>query len=236
MAPDAETEEERKQRLERLREQTEREIAAATEELKQQGARYLWVVYHDGGYTAPKNGAPEKSGWGYRATVLDTLSGATMETREGYGPVQLEPTERTFCGCIQRSNNTAELSAVPHVMVDVITWRRRNSGTRGVRLAASEPLGVIMVYDSQYTKDQCTMKRPPDSARQLKNATVVAVCRRLIQAATERTVHIKWVKVKGHSGDEGNDAADRRANWAQAGGSKNEQDIDMMMDYLRNHG
>ena len=49
-------------------------------------------------------------------------------------------------------------------------------------------------------------------------------------------MHIKWVKVKGHSGDEGNDAADRRANWAQAGGSKNEQDIDMMMDYLRNHG
>ena len=32
------------------------------------------------------------------------------------------------------------------------------------------------------------------------------------------------------------DVADRRANWAQVGGSKNEQDIDMMMDYLRNHG
>ena len=32
----------------------------------------------------------------------------------------------TFCGCITLSNNTAELSAVPHVMVDVINWWQRS--------------------------------------------------------------------------------------------------------------
>ena len=52
------------------------------------------------------------------------------------------------------------------------------------------------------------------------------MCRRLIQAAVERTIDIKWVKVKGHSDDAGSDAADLRANWAQSGGTKNEQDID----------
>jgi ribonuclease HI len=93
-----------------------------------------------------------------------------------------------------------------------------------------------MLYDSQYTKDQCTMRRPPDAKRQLKNATVVAVCRRLIQAATEKSISIKWVKVKGHSGDEGNDAADKRANWAQDGGTKREQEIDQMMMFLRSQG
>ena len=31
--------------------------------------------------------------------------------------------------------------------------------------------------------------------------------------------------------DAGNDAADLRANWAQSGGTKNEQDIDMMMSH-----
>eukprot|EP01046_Picozoa_sp_COSAG06_P074551 COSAG06_NODE_22854_length_710_cov_1.527005_2_plen_109_part_01 len=72
------------------------------------------------------------------------------------------------------------------------------------------------------------MRRPPGSPRQLRNATAVAVCRRLIQAATDREIDIKWVKVKGHSGDEGNDAADQRANWAQNGGARNEsQKVDV---------
>ena len=194
-------------------------------------------MYHDGGYTPAEEGkSGEKSGWGYTATVTDLQVNVELEEREGYGPVQLDPDANTFCGCIQQSNNTAELSAVPHVMTDAICWRRRNSGRRGVGLAPHEPLGVIMVYDSQYTKDQCTMRRPPDSAWQLKNAIVVAVCRTLIQAAVERTISIKWVKVKGHSDDAGNDAADLRANWAQNGGTKNEQDIDMMMSHLRDHG
>ena len=34
--------------------------------------------------------------------------------------------------------------------------------------------------------------------------------------------------VEGHSGDEGNDAADKRANWAQ-----NEQDIDLSQERFR---
>ena len=108
--------------------------------------------------------------------------------------------------------------------------------SRGAKLAVGEPIGVIMLYDPQYTKDQCTMQRPPDAKRQLKNATVVAVCRRLIQAATEKAVSVKWVKVKGHSGDEGNDAADKRANWGQNGGASQEQEIGQMMAFLRDHG
>ena len=35
-----------------------------------------------------------------------------------------------------------------------------------------------------------------------------------------------------HSGDEGNDAADKRANWAQNGGVEHEQDVTRMMDYI----
>ncbi len=65
-----------------------------------------------------------------------------------------------------------------------------------------------------------------------KNATVVAVCRRLIREAEEMRTELHWVKVKGHSGDEGNDAADTRANWAQNGGSKNEQDVHEAMTNL----
>ena len=39
-----------------------------------------------------------------------------------------------------------------------------------------------------------------------------------------------------HSGDEGNDAADKRANWAQNGGLEHEQDMTRMMDYIREYG
>ena len=59
------------------------------------------------------------------------------------------------------------------------------------------------------------------------------VCRRLVQAAQENQLIVRWVKVKGHSEEEGNDAADQAANWAQNGGSKGEQDIETIMDYLR---
>ena len=113
-------------------------------------------------------------------TLTDTATGEERETWDAYGSVQLNPDQQSFCGCIQLSNNTAELSAVPHVMTDVMNWRSRNMRSRGAKLAVGEPIGVIMLYDSQYTKDQCTMQRPPDAKRQLKNATVVAVCRRLI--------------------------------------------------------
>ena len=42
------------------------------------------------------------------------------------------------------------------------------------------------------------------------------------------------MKVKGHSEDKGNDAADNAANWAQNGGSSGVQDIDAIMLLLDN--
>jgi ribonuclease HI len=142
----------------------------------------------------------------------------------------------TFLGCLTLSNNTAELSAVPHIMAAVLTWRTRNIAPHGLQLRTSEEIGVLMVYDSQYTKDQCTAPRATGHARHMKNATAIAVCRRMIQAVTDRRVITRWVKVKGHSEHEGNDAADQRATWAQNGGSKNESDINSIMAYLRQQG
>ena len=43
-------------------------------------------------------------------------------------------------------------------------------------------------------------------------------------------------KVKGHSEEEGNDAADRMAGFAQNGGEKNVQDISRMMELLKATG
>ena len=65
---------------------------------------------------------------------------------------------------------------------------------------------------------------------------MIAVCRRLLQAVIERNTDVRWVKVKGHSDHEGNDAADTRANWAQNGGAHNESNINDLMAYIRQTG
>ena len=235
-----ETEEEHAARMKALREQTDREIRAAERQLAERGVKYVWTVYHDGGFTPAaddKSDWPrDRAGWGYRATIRNAQSGAEIEVRDGYGPVQLDPEADTFLGCLAMSNNTAELSAVPHIMAAILTWRTRNTAPNGLQLQTGDEIGALMVYDSQYTCDQCTAPRPPGHARHVKNATVIAVCRRMLQAVTDRQVVTRWVKVKGHSEHEGNDAADERATWAQNGGAKNESNINDIMAYLRQQG
>ncbi len=51
--------------------------------------------------------------------------------------------------------------------------------------------------------------------------------------AADKWVLVQWVKVKGHSNEEGNDMADKLADYAQKGGAQNEQDIAMMMAGLQ---
>ena len=70
----------------------------------------------------------------------------------------------------------------------------------------------------------------------MKNATVIAVCRRWMHAVADRRTHIKRVKVKGHSEHAGNEVVDTRATSAQNGGAKGKQDIESIMGYIRENG
>ena len=91
-----------------------------------------------------------------------------------------------------------------------------------------------MVYDSQYTKDMCAVA--PHVPVPAKNGTTIRVCRRLLRAAADRRLMVSWVKVKGHSGEKGNNMADSCAGYAQKGKTLNEQNIEQMMDYIREYG
>ena len=70
----------------------------------------------------------------------------------------------------------------------------------------------------------------------MKNRTAIVVCQRMLRAVAEKRVLVRWVKVKGHSNEEGDDMADKLAGYAQQGGARNEQDIAMIMDGLRATG
>jgi hypothetical protein len=75
------------------------------------------------------------------------------------------------------------------VMATMIDWRRQAAARRDEdRITAGEAVGLIMVYDSQYTKDHCTA--PTHVPAPTTNATVVKVCRRLVQATAERRFEI----------------------------------------------
>jgi ribonuclease HI len=233
------TEEEQTARKAQLKAETAENVALAKQRAYSAGARYVWVVYHDGGSTDAKDSRTHEdvAGWGYWARLYkrreEDGEEEMIEDYKAWGPVQLDAEEPTFVGCVRKSNNTAELSAVPHAMAAAMVWRRQNAGCRGYRIKTRETTGMVMVYDSQYTRDRCTERTSKHGA---KNATVISVCRRLVQAAAERQFHVEWVKVKGHSGDEGNDKADAAANWAQNGGAKGEQDIALLMQLLQTLG
>ena len=63
------------------------------------------------------------------------------------------------------------------------------------------PTTLVLVYDSQYTRDMCDVGDGAPPSR--KNTTVVTLCRRLLQEAVDRGVKVIWVKVRGHSEEEG---------------------------------
>ena len=231
-----ESEAERRDRMAALRAETEQAIAERKQDMRGDGVRYCWLIYHDGGYTSEEDSESgvATSGWGLRAQLfdLDGDSSVVLQTEKAYGPVQLDMDAHSYLGCVVLSNNTAELSAVPHAMAFVLNWRRV-VGRRQYGLRVADMLGVIMVYDSQYTKDACTA--PPHVPKPVKNRTAIVVCQRTLQAAADKRVLVqcKWVKVKGHSNEEGNDMADKLADYAQKGGAQNEQDIAMMMAGLQ---
>ena len=56
------------------------------------------MVFHDGGFTPAKDDKStwprDRAGWGYRAKIIDTSTGAVTEERDGYGPVQLNDNQQ----------------------------------------------------------------------------------------------------------------------------------------------
>ena len=180
----------------------------------------------------PRTGPLEqaKAGWGYWTRYYNIAPG--MQEPDpfphavsplifqdySYGPVQLDDAQPDFSGCVDLSNNTGELSAIPQILVRMLRWRRWRQqapemARRGYEcLPVGRPTSLVLVYDSQYTHDMCVSTKP---AR--LNTTVVDLCRRLLEDAAVANIKVTWVKVRGHSDNTGNDEADKCATWGMNG-------------------
>ena len=145
-----------------------------------------------------------------------------------YANVQTDPDEADFCGAIASTNNTGELSAIPHAIYRVMRWKRVNR--RRLNLRSHDRVHVIMVYDSEYAHHNATASIHEDLPE--KNTTMVRMVRRLMKEAATEGIQMHWVKVRGHSRNVGNDAADKAATWGQNGGSKNVENLQECMEWL----
>ena len=110
--------------------------------------------------------APTKAGWGYWARYHDIAPGmvdadpwphaaSPMIFQDNLcGSVQLDDMEDDYSGCVELSNNTGELSAIPQTLIRMLRWRRWRQNEpdmteRGyAHLPVGRPTSLILVYDS----------------------------------------------------------------------------------------
>lgn len=151
-------------------------------------------VYTDGSCpsnvgSAAKQGA---AGWGF--VVL-----RGEEVLDFYGPVEFDKANPLFLGCTCGTNNTGELSAIGMAL-------------RWLVEADLSSLACTIFYDSKYAANiaQAIWKaeKNEDLARTVQGFFRVAKAAR----------SIAFKHVKGHSGDQWNERADKNANQGASGG------------------
>ena len=163
-----------------------------------------------------------------QAAAVTADDNMTATEVKAYGTVQLDENAPDFIGCIDKTNNTGELSAVPHAIYRVYRWRQHNRA--GLNLRRKDWVHVIMVYDSECARvnsDAAVTDPLPH-----KNTTVTRMIRRLIAEMPKFHIRIHWVKVRGHSDQHGNDKADEAATWGQNGGGRNVENMRECMEWL----
>ena len=146
-----------------------------------------YECFTDGSATRGVRGAPAEAGWGFvvrRQGLPDITS---------YAKVDVDCLSQFNLGASSRTNNTAELSAI----IELFLWL----------LEYASPMSLVVItYDSKYAANIARGKWSPSS-----NKKIAALARSMWERVRIR-FEVQWVWVKGHSGDSGNEAADRAAD------------------------
>ena len=155
-----------------------------------------WRIYTDG------SGGQQSSntaGWGfavYDANDTD-MQHALFEI---YGPVMLDTSDQRYIGATQATNNTAELTAI----AEAFTWLNTE--------APGDPrVPAYIHFDSQYAAEATQGISDGQS-----NQTLIQHCQAQYNTC-KQTRKIGWQWVKGHTGQAGNELADKLAEKGSQG-------------------
>ena len=149
-----------------------------------------WVLFTDG--AGPVPGKALFAGWG--VAVWDESSLSPSPHVELYGPVCTTVADSRWIGADSATNNTGELTA----MVEALLW---------LESEATGPAEVpaTIFYDSTYAYNALTSSPQPAA-----NDVLVTKARAIFDRVRQvRPIDFKYFR--GHSGNQGNDHADRLA-------------------------
>ena len=93
--------------------------------------------------------------------------------------------------------------------------------------------GALVVIAGPPVASRFALRRPDALKSPPKNRSVITLVRQLLNDAEDMGIKIHWIKVRGHSGDRGNDQADAAATMGLKGYRHGASDI---AKYLRERG
>lgn len=148
-----------------------------------------WAIYTDG--SGPVNNS-EWAGWG--AAIWSHPVSCPLANYELFGPVPLEQWDPRWLGAEAATNNTAEVTAI----AEALLWLEQEA-------PGPKEAPVSLWFDSTYAQEAITGQTTPK-----ENIALITTARE-IWSRVSAIRKFEWCKVKAHSGNHGNDYADKLA-------------------------
>ena len=145
------------------------------------------VGYTDGGHIPEKDTyvGGERAGFGWSAhrnpQGQSTSVGEMIDY--GFGPVTLDATDKHYVGVDHLSANSAEVTAMTHLLLKVLEWIHRGDTMTDLAIC----------YDSEYAAGWANSNQMGD-----KNVVAGSLLQGLRRVVEKAGVKIHFIKVKGH--------------------------------------